>query len=137
MTARDRRRRRLAMIFWRGFNPLARSLAGIAPWWVVLETTGRRSGKPRTVPLAAGPVEGRTAWLISVHGEHAAFARNIAANPRVRLKLRGKWHAGTAALEPLDPAVVSGFGDYARMGPRTLGIEPKLVRVTLDAQPSA
>ena len=82
------------MTFWRAFNPLARSLAGVAPWWVVLETTGR-------------------------------------------LKLRGKWHAGTAALEPFDPAVVSGFGHYARMGPRTLGIEPKLVRVDLDAQTSA
>jgi hypothetical protein len=44
------------------------------------------------VPLARGPVDGHTAWLIAVHGAHASFAQNIAANPRVRLKLRsGEW----------------------------------------------
>jgi deazaflavin-dependent oxidoreductase (nitroreductase family) len=121
------------MAFWRAFNPIARALAGVAPWWVVLETTGRRSGRPRTVPLATGPVDGRTAWLICVHGEHAGFARNIAANPRVRLKLRGRWHGGTATLEPFEATIVRRFGRYARMGPATLGIEPKLVRVELDS----
>ncbi|MDX6668992.1 MAG: hypothetical protein QOK04_2372 [Solirubrobacteraceae bacterium] len=132
MTGRQRIRRRLALGFWRVFNPLARSLAGVAPWWVVLETTGRRSGKARRVPLARGPVDGRTAWLIAVHGAHASFAHNIDANPRVRLKLRGRWHAGTAALAAVDPAVMSRFNRYARIGPRTIGIEPKLVRVDLD-----
>jgi deazaflavin-dependent oxidoreductase (nitroreductase family) len=120
------------MVFWRVFNPVARSLAGVAPWWVVLETTGRRSGRARQVPLARGPVDGRTAWLIAVHGEHSAFARNIAAEPRVRLRLRGRWRQGTAAVVPMDPAVVSRFGVYARMGPRSLGIEPRLVRVELE-----
>ena len=120
------------MAIWRVFNPLARSLAGLAPWWVVLETTGRRSGRARRVPLARGPVDGRTAWLIAVHGAHSSFAHNIAGNPRVRLKLRGRWHEGTAALEPLDPAVLSRFNRYARMGPRTIGIAPKLIRVDLD-----
>ncbi|HYP55199.1 MAG TPA: nitroreductase/quinone reductase family protein [Solirubrobacterales bacterium] len=124
-------RRRLALFVWRLFNPLGRALAGIAPWWVVLETTGRRSGRPRQVPLARGPVDGRTAWLIAVHGDHSAFARNIAAEPRVRLKLRGRWREGTARLEPLDDEIVERFNPYARMGPRTVGIEPKLVRVEL------
>jgi deazaflavin-dependent oxidoreductase (nitroreductase family) len=129
--ARVRRRRRAAKVIWL-FNPVANRLAGVAPWWVVLETTGRRSGKPRHVPLARGPVDGSTAWLISVHGAEAAFARNIAANPRVRLKLRGRWRSGTASIEPVDPALLARFSRYARMGPRTLGIEPRLVRVELD-----
>ncbi len=84
------------------------------------------------MPLARGPVDGQTAWLISVHGSHASFAHNIAANPRVRLKLRGRWRDGTAALAPLDSAVLDGFNHYARMGPRSLGIDPKLIRVDLD-----
>ena len=132
MATRDRRRRQLAMVFWRVFNPVARALAGLAPWWVVLETRGRRSGKPRRVPLAAGPRDGTTVWLISVHGTHASFAHNIGANPRVRLKLRGRWLEGTARVFPLDEKVLRRFNRYARGGPRTLGIDPKLIRVDLS-----
>lgn len=132
MTSRQRMRRGLALAFWRVFNPLARRLAGIAPWWVVLETTGRRSGRPRGVPLAKGPVDGDTAWLIAVHGDHSSFARNIAADPRVRLKLGGRWRPGSASLLPMDEALLRRFGLYARTGPQVLGIEPKLVRVELE-----
>lgn len=131
LSSSARIRREITLVFWRLFNPVARRLAGIAPWWVVLETTGRRSGRPRQVPLARGPVDGTTAWLIAVHGDHSAFARNIAAEPRVRLKLRGRWYEGTARLELLDGEILRRFNPYARIGPRTLGIEPKLVRVEL------
>jgi deazaflavin-dependent oxidoreductase (nitroreductase family) len=132
MTRGQRAKRRIAMLFWRLFNPIARALAGWAPWWVVLETTGRRSGRPRRVPLARGPEDGSTVWLISVHGRHASFARNIAADPGVRLRLGGRWHGGRATLVPPDPAVLSRFSTYARLGPRTLGIDPMLVRIELD-----
>jgi deazaflavin-dependent oxidoreductase (nitroreductase family) len=114
-------------------NPLARPF-GWAPWWVLLETTGRRTGLPRRVPLARGPVEHGVAWLIAVHGVHASFAANIGADPRVRLKMNGRWRAGTAALAPLDHAALRRFNLYARMGPRVVGIEPKLVRVELAGQ---
>ena len=120
------------MVFWRLFNPIARSLAGIAPWWVVLETKGRRSGKTRRVPLAAGPRDGDTVWLIAVHGPHASFARNIAAHPSVRLKLRGRWHEGNGQLLPLDEAVLQRFNGYARGGPRTFGIDPRLIKIELS-----
>jgi deazaflavin-dependent oxidoreductase (nitroreductase family) len=131
MTGLARARRKIAMAIWRIFNPVFLRLAGIAPWWVVLETTGRRSGRPRRVPLARGPVCEETALVIAVHGRHAAFARNIAASPEVRLKLRGRWYSGTASLEPLDPAIVRRFNIYARLGPRTIGIDPALVRIDL------
>ena len=98
-------------------NPIAQRLAGIAPWWVVLETTGAKSGRLRQVPLARGPIEGSTTWVISVHGRHARFAHNIACSPRVRLKLRGRWYTATASIEPMDPAVVNRFNRYGRMGP--------------------
>jgi deazaflavin-dependent oxidoreductase (nitroreductase family) len=128
----DRRRRRMALAVWRVINPPTRGLAGIVPWWVLLETRGRTTGKPRRVPLAAGPVDGSTAWLVSVHGEHASFARNIAKDPRVRLKLRGRWRDGTATVEPIDERILSRFNAYARAGPTRMGIEPKLVRIELD-----
>jgi deazaflavin-dependent oxidoreductase (nitroreductase family) len=131
MTGLAKVRRRVAMAIWRVVNPLAIRLAGVAPWWVVLETTGRRSGRPRQVPLARGPVTGNTAWVIAVHGRHATFARNIAASPEVRLKLRGRWHSGMASLVPLDPAIVRRFNRYARLGPRSMGIDPALVRIDL------
>jgi deazaflavin-dependent oxidoreductase (nitroreductase family) len=134
MSSRHRLKRAIALRIWKLFNPLARRLAGIAPWWVVLETTGRRSGRPRQVPLARGPVDGSTAWLIAVHGDHSAFARNIAADPNVRLRLRGHWREGTAALVPMDEEILARFNGYSRMGPRGVGIDPKLVRVDLKGR---
>jgi deazaflavin-dependent oxidoreductase (nitroreductase family) len=124
-------RRSTTKRFWRIANPAAIRLAGIAPWWAVLETTGRKSGKPRHTPFARGPVEDGTAWLIAVHGRHSDFAHNIAASPAVRLKLRGRWHEGVASLEPMDPAIVARFNAYARSGPKTVGIDPQLVRIEL------
>lgn len=120
--------------FWRVLNPLVRPLAGWAPWWVVLETTGRRSGRARRTPLAAGPRDGRTCWLIAVHGEHSGFAHNIAAEPVVRLRRLGRWRTGRARLEPLDPVILARFSRYARGGPTTFGIDPRLLRVDLDDQ---
>jgi deazaflavin-dependent oxidoreductase (nitroreductase family) len=128
-------RRAVARVVWRVMNPAARRLAGLAPWWVVLETTGSKSGRPRQVPLARGPVEGSTTWVISVHGRHAGFAHNIVSSPHVRLKLRGRWYSGTASIEPLDPAVVSRFNRYGQLGPATLGWDPALVRIELHEPP--
>ena len=90
----------------------------------MLETTGPRSGKLRRVPLARGPIDGDTTWLIAVHGAHSSFARNIASNPRVRLKLRGRWRAGTGEVVALEPATLTRFNRYARLGPQTLGTIP-------------
>ncbi len=47
-------------------------------------------------------------WLVAEHGMKAGYVRNIAANPRVRLKLRhglrARWHTGTAQVLPDDDA---------------------------------
>lgn len=119
------------MVFWRIVNPLARSLVGLAPWWVILETKGRRSGRTRRTPLARGPIDGQIMWLIAVHGEHASFVRNIGSDPHVRLKVGRRWHQGTASISEFDSEVVRRFSRYAQLGPRTLGIEPKLLRIAL------
>jgi len=126
-------KRRATMVFWRAFNPIARRLAGIAPWWVVLETTGRRTGRARHTPLARGPEADGALWLISVHGRHAAWVKNLSDRPAVRIRVRGRWSAGRASVVEWDPERVRSFSMYARMGPRTLGIDPVLVRVELSS----
>lgn len=123
-------RRAFALVFWRIVNPIVlRFGAGRAPWWVILETTGRRSGRAIHTPLARGPLSDATLWLISVHGAHANFVKNLLTEPRVRVKHRGRWRPGRASVEPLDPKRLTEFNVYARMGPRTFGVDPALVRV--------
>jgi deazaflavin-dependent oxidoreductase (nitroreductase family) len=129
----QRRRRARHRIFWSIVNPPTRRLAGLAPWWVLLETRGRRTGTPRTTPLAHGPVDGDVIWLNSVHGRHAHWVRNLQATPAVRIKLSGRWHHARAAVHDYEEATVRRFNLYARSGPRTLGIDPVLVRVELSS----
>lgn len=112
-------------------NPPTRPVAGFAPWWVLLETKGRLTGKPRRTPLARGPVDGDVVWLVSVHGRHAAWVRNLEATPEVRVKLSGRWQCARATVHAYDPEIAERFNAYARSGPRTLGIDPALVRLEL------
>jgi len=130
---RQRRRQSRHRIFWRIVNPPTRPLAGLAPWWVLLETTGRRTGRPRTTPLARGPTDGDVTWLASVHGRHASWVRNLEAHPEVRIKLAGRWHDGRANVTEFDENLAQRFNIYARSGPRTLGINPVLVRIELHS----
>jgi deazaflavin-dependent oxidoreductase (nitroreductase family) len=65
----------------------------------VLETTGRRSGLPRRTPVGDG-LRGDTFWIVTEHGYDAAYVRNIQADPRVRVNVRGRWRAGTAHILP-------------------------------------
>lgn len=91
----------------RVFNRLVLFLlaAGLGPpTYALLETTGRRSGRPRQLPVANG-LQGDTFWLISALGQRAQYVRNLEANPRVRVKARPArlrdgwrmcWRTGTA-----------------------------------------
>jgi deazaflavin-dependent oxidoreductase (nitroreductase family) len=84
------------------FNPLvlAAARAGVpTPGVVVLETTGRRSGRPRQV-VVSRLVEGDTLWIVTEHGRKAAYVKNIEANPHVRVRLGGHWRSGTARVLP-------------------------------------
>ena len=49
-----------------------------------------------------------------------------------RIIPRRRWLTGRATVEPIDPARLRQFNFYARMGPKTLGIDPILVKVDLD-----
>jgi deazaflavin-dependent oxidoreductase (nitroreductase family) len=71
------------------------------PGWALLETTGRRSGLPRRVPLGDG-LRGAAFWIVTEHGYAADYVKNIQADPRVRVKARGRWRTGTARILPDD-----------------------------------
>ncbi len=79
---------------------------GLAPpGYSLLETLGRKTGKPRRTPVGDGRV-GEQFWLVAEHGRKASYVRNIEANPHVRLKLRrgirAQWCTGTASILPDD-----------------------------------
>jgi deazaflavin-dependent oxidoreductase (nitroreductase family) len=84
---------------------LAFRLGAVAPGYVLLETTGRKSGQPRRTPVGDGRVDG-TLWIVAEHGRRAGYVRNLEANPRVRVKvrdgLRTRWVEGTARTLPDD-----------------------------------
>jgi deazaflavin-dependent oxidoreductase (nitroreductase family) len=80
-------------------NPLVRLL----PRQTLLETTGRTSGLPRRTPVGGRRV-GNEFWLVSEYGEKSQYVRNIQADPQVRIRIKGRWHAGTAHLVPQDDA---------------------------------
>ena len=84
-------------------NPFTKLVAGYVPWWSLLETTGRKSGQPRRNPVGNG-LKGNTFWIVAEHGRHAAYVKNIKAQPRVRIRVNGRWRTGTAHLLPDDDA---------------------------------
>ncbi|MFF4756255.1 nitroreductase/quinone reductase family protein [Streptomyces sp. NPDC002514] len=101
MSSRPELKHRIVTRFQRHLaNPLTRRL----PLQTVLETTGRTSGLPRRTPLGGRRV-GDSFWLVSEFGLKSQYVRNIQADPRVRVRIRGRWHTGTAYLLPDDDAL--------------------------------
>lgn len=99
---RSAKRRVLRSFTNRVVNPIARPLIGagaVGSAWALLETRGRRTGRPRVVPLGNG-LRGDVFWIVTEHGYHAHYVRNIQADPRVRVKVGGRWRSGTAHLLP-------------------------------------
>jgi deazaflavin-dependent oxidoreductase (nitroreductase family) len=137
--ARKRRWSRFASV--RLLNPLMRPAleAGLVPrGWALLETTGRRSGEPRRVPVGNG-LRGRAFWIVAEHGRQAHYVRNLEADPRVRVKVgRRPWRTGTAHVLPDDDPL-----ERLRMlrrpvndiGLRAMASEMVVVRIDLDPPP--
>ncbi len=100
------RKYRIVTTLERGSNRLTRWAlrSGLAPGALaLLETTGRRTGQPRQTPVGNG-LDGDTFWLVASHGTQADYVRNLLAQPRVRVKVRGTWRSGTAVVLPDDDA---------------------------------
>ncbi|KUL27489.1 nitroreductase family deazaflavin-dependent oxidoreductase [Streptomyces regalis] len=109
-------------------NPILRRL----PFQTVLETTGRVSGQPRQTPVGGRRV-GDSFWLVSEFGDKSQYVRNIKADPRVRVRLGGRWHTGTAHLLPDDDPIarLRGLPRLNSAGVRAFGTNLLTVRVDL------
>ena len=131
------KRRASILVSAKLLNPLvnAAARAGLpTPSVVILETTGRRSGQPRRVPVGRA-IDGDALWIVAEHGLRAGYVRNIKADPRVRVRAGRRWRTGTAhVLEDDD------WRERQRRMPnkvnsvavRAMGTEHVTVRVDLD-----
>jgi deazaflavin-dependent oxidoreductase (nitroreductase family) len=127
-------------------NPLMRLLLamGVNPLGVaILETTGRRSGRPRRTPVGNGR-DGADFWIIAEHGFRANYVRNILREPRVRVRLRigwrYRWVDGYATVRPADDPLARQRRIVAwhplrmlnAVNVRVLGADLLVVHVRLD-----
>jgi deazaflavin-dependent oxidoreductase (nitroreductase family) len=141
---RPHRKRALARRFEKYFvNPQLRFAVrhGIAPGnFALLETTGRRSGRPRCTPVGNG-LSGDTFWLVAEHGEHCQYVKNLLADPNVRVKAGREWRTGVASPLPDD----DGLGRRRRLDQRhglggridgaifrAVATQPLTIRIDLD-----
>jgi deazaflavin-dependent oxidoreductase (nitroreductase family) len=109
----------------RGFAPTA---------FALLETKGRRSGRPRHTPVGNG-LDGNTFWLVAAHGEQADYVRNLRADPRVRIRIAVRWRTGTAVLLPDDDVLARSrtlrYRWDAAIG-RIMATTPMTIRIDLE-----
>ena len=137
MDRRAVKRRASKLLSVRLFNPFMRRAleAGLVPRGAaLLETTGRRTGQRRRVPVGDG-LRGDTFWIVAEHGRAAGYVRNIAAAPHVRVKIGRRWREGTAhILADDDP--IERMRMLRRplndMGVRAMGSELLVLRIDLD-----
>jgi deazaflavin-dependent oxidoreductase (nitroreductase family) len=141
------RRRLVDRIQQSVLNPLDRFAfrLGVPPRGdALLETTGRRTGRPRITPVCDG-TDGDTFWIVAQHGRAADYVRNIEENPRVRVRgslSRTGWRTGTARVlhddDPRERARLLGRGNrWLRLclqASMALATDPVTVRVDLDAR---
>lgn len=120
-------------------NPVVRPLLrrGLLPSsTALLETTGRKSGQPRQVPVTNGMV-GDTFWIVAEHGRSADYVRNLIAEPRVRVKVGRTWRTGTATVVPDDDARARSKSLPHQINQRTVrlvGTELLTIRIDLDPE---
>lgn len=126
-------------------NPLVRSVLEHRvpiPGYALLETTGRKSGLPRTTPVGDG-LQGTTFWIVSEHGRRSAYVRNLEADPHVQVRVRGRWRSGTAHVLPADDPrerqrllsrrLGHGFSAWINaVSVRAVGTDLLTVRIDLD-----
>lgn len=126
----SRRQRVINMVQRYVANPLMRNV----PIQTLLETTGRSSGLPRRTPIG-GRKDGAEFWLVSEFGTNSQYVKNIQADPKVRVRVRGHWHTGTAHLLPDDDARarLRSLPSLNSAAVRTVGSDLLTIRVDLDS----
>ncbi|MFF2088438.1 nitroreductase family deazaflavin-dependent oxidoreductase [Nocardia sp. NPDC058176] len=121
-------------------NPTVRALSrlGIRTSFATdLETTGRKSGQIRVVPVSVA-FDDTGAWVISQHGTRSGWAANIGAEPKIRVRQGDRWRTGVAELRPSDDVVARArtfapnplFAGLTAATFRALQSTPVSVRIT-------
>lgn len=85
---------------------------------LLLTTTGRRSGQPRTLPLAY-LADGETPVVVASNAglpSHPAWFHNLRARPRVRVRVRREVYEAEA--------VVAGAAERERLWPKLVAYNP-------------
>ena len=113
------RRRRIVLLQRYVLNPPMKAAVwlGLVPGHMIVETTGRVSGKRRRTVVGCHR-DGDTVWVVAEQGRHAGYVRNLEANPDVRLRLDRRWYSATGHVEDTDDplARLSHFPDaHARL----------------------
>lgn len=126
---RDVQHRAVTAIQRRVGNPILRRL----PTQQLLETVGRVSGQPRITPIGGRRI-GKEFWLVSEFGDKSQYIRNIKADNRVRVRLHGHWHTGTAHVLPDDDprARLRALPKANSAAVRLVGTDLLTVRIDLD-----
>ena len=115
-------------------------LLGVPLPLVLLETTGRRTGKPRRMPVVNGIIDD-TLWIVAEHGRHARYVQNLLADPHVRVKRGRHWRDGTATVlgddDPIARAMWIAHHRHqptplVRLANRMFCTNPVTVRVNLE-----
>jgi deazaflavin-dependent oxidoreductase (nitroreductase family) len=94
---------------------------------LLLTTTGRKSGEPRTLPLIFGEDDGRYVLVASKGGapEHPAWYQNLTADPEVELQVKADVFKARAhdaegeERERLWEMMLGEWPDYAAYQERT------------------
>jgi len=97
-----------------------RSKARMGRLVLLLITTGRKSGLPRTTPLQYEEIEG-VYYVGSARGRQADWFRNLQANPCVHVQVRERQFDTQAELIT-DPGRIADFLEYRlERHPRMIG----------------
>jgi len=77
-------------------------LGRLVPWLVMVETTGRRSGRPRRVVLDVARVDERGLWVLAADGRQARWVMNLLAHPACVIRHRGRRYVARAKVGGVD-----------------------------------
>jgi deazaflavin-dependent oxidoreductase (nitroreductase family) len=95
---------------------------------VMLTTTGRKSGKPRTTMLTSPAQDGENVVIVASYGgdaRHPAWFLNLRENPDVEIMMLGKRRRMLARVatpdekEALWPRITASFRNYGEYQKRT------------------
>ena len=106
---------------------------GLVPAHMIVETTGRVSGKRRRTVVGCHR-DGDVLWVVAEQGRHAGYVRNLEARPDVRVRLGGKWRSAVASVVADDDPVarLAAFGASHAAAVQRFGTELLTVRFDLS-----